>query len=653
MLKGYNFILILVTITFFYGSVCRADYMLESPDKKIIVSFYLDSDGSPVYSVAYSNLTVLKNSTLGIIRRDENFSSDLSLDSASGISFLSDKYNLLHGKKSAYTYTCNRRTYYLRNDNSKKFEIIFQVSNDGVAFRYRFPGVSTEIKTIIKEVTSYVFAVGTKTWIQPMAEAKTGWNRTNPSYEEYYDQAIDITGLRYNKAGWVYPALFNYKNIWMCISETAPYRDYCGTRLMHEPGSFEFTVGFPSQKETLNEKEGANPNYLLPWSSPWRILAVGDDLADITESTLGTDLAKPSVLDDVSFVKPGRSSWSWVMLKDDSTIYEVQRKFIDYASEMNWEYCLIDAFWNKQIGYDSVKVLADYAATKNVGLFLWYNSAGSWNTTPLEPRDLMLTKESREKEFTRLKNMGIKGVKVDFFGGDGQDVMSYYLDIIEDAAKYGILVNTHGCTLPRGWQRTYPNLLTMEAVRGEEYCTFSQDNADRQPAHCCMLPFARNVFDPMDFTPTVLDEIPNIKRVTTNSFELALPVLFLSGIQHFAETAAGIKKVPDYIKQYLKEIPVSWDETRFVTGYPGKLIVIARRAGSTWYVAGINGENQEKKLTLDLSFIENESGSLISDVTNRQTKFENIKLSGDKKIIINLLANGGFVTKFVRQQQVK
>lgn len=650
-MKTFFIIVLAAAVNLFAGS--GSNYFLSSPDSQISVAFELGSDGSPLFSIYLSGAEILNQSSLGIIRSDDDFSSNMRLDSLSGVTLISDEYSLLHGKKPKCSYRANKRTAYLKNKNGNVLEIIFQLSNDGVAFRYSFPDSSIEKKEITKETTSYNFPEGTKTWIQPIAEAKSGWNRTNPSYEENYEQEIDVAKLRYHKPGWVYPALFNFSSIWMLISETAPYRDYCGTRLLHEDGSNEFTIGFPSQKETLNEKEGANPNSTLPWFTPWRIVAVGRDLSSIVESTLGTDLAKPSLLNDISFVKPGHASWSWVMLKDDSTIFNVQKRFIDYASDMGWEYCLIDAYWNKQIGYDSIKVLADYADTKNVGLLLWYNSAGSWNTAPLEPRDLMLTKESRDREFKRIKEIGIKGVKVDFFGGDGQDMMSYYLDIFEDAAKYGIMVNTHGCTLPRGWQRTYPNLVSMEAVKGEEFCTFAQENEDLQPTHSCMLPYTRNVFDPMDFTPVVFVEIPNIERVTTNSFELALSVIFLSGIQHYAETANGMKEVPLYIKECLRNIPAAWDETKFITGYPGKLVVIARRTGNTWYVAGINGENIGKELKIDLSFVNSTKGEIISDVSNRQTSLEIVNLSDDKYLKIPVLGNGGFVIKLIEADETQ
>jgi hypothetical protein len=623
------------------------DLTITSPNNKIAINISFNENNALRFDIYYGEKQILQQSKLGIIRRDADFVNGLKMLSVSKSKRIIDKYSMLHGKKKVCSYLANQRIYHLENKSGEKMDIIFRISDDGVAFRYYFPGNSEDVKTISQETTSYVFTEGTKAWIQPIASPKTGWKRSNPSYEEDYEQEVDIRELKKNESGWVYPALFNSAGVWMCITETAPYRDYCGTRLKHEDGSLEFTVGFPSQKETLNEKEGANPNSKLPWSSPWRIIAIGQDLGTIVESTLGTDLAKPSVLEDISYVKPGRASWSWVMLKDDSTIYKVQKRFIDYSADMGWEYCLIDADWDKKIGYQKIKELADYAAKKNVGLILWYNSAGPWNDTPYGPRDKMLTEESREKEFSHLKEMGIKGVKVDFWGGDGQDVMSYYLDVIECAAKYGIMVNTHGCTLPRGWPRTYPNLVTMEAIKGEEFCTFTQENADRQPTHCCAIPFTRNVFDPMDFTPVVFGEIPGRQRVTTNSFELALSVLFLSGIQHYAETAKGMEKVPDYLKQYLKDIPVSWDQSKFIDGYPGKLVIIARKTGYTWYVAGINGENKEKNIPVDLSFINAKNGELISDITHRETKKEVIQLPDDKIVDLHLLGNGGFVMKFV------
>jgi len=642
------FALMFLTLRIYPACPCEGKrQIITSPDRNISVQFLVSQNKNAFYTVKHADKLILSQSKLGIIREDENFFENLSLDSVSSIETVKDDYEMLQGKKRKYSYSANRKVFYLKNKNGTKMNIIFQVSNDGVAFRYYFPEKSAEIKKIVKENSSFNFSSGTKAYIQHMSEAKSGWSQVNPCYEEFYKQGIEIENLKFNNAGWVFPALFNYNEYWILLSETAPDRDYCGCRLQQDSISHEFFIDFPESKETAPGKM-LNPQSTLPWKTPWRIIVIGKELKTIVESTLGTDLAEPSKLKDISYVKLGQSSWSWVLLKDDSTVYDVQKRFIDYASDMNWEYCLIDATWDTRIGYDKIKELTEYAKKKNVGLTLWYNSAGDWNTTFQTPRDKMLTHKSRVKEFNKIKELGIKGIKVDFFGGDGQSVMSYYQDILEDAAEFELMVNFHGATLPRGWQRTYPNLVTVEAIKGFEYVTFDQFDADNEPNHSCMLPFTRNVFDPMDFTPVCFSEVPGIKRITSNTFELALSIIFWSGIQHFAETPKGMKKVPDYVRNFLREIPNRWDDTKFVDGSPGKFVVIAREFDDTWYVAGINGENSEKSLKCDLSFIKvTKSGTLITDgKSNRSFSMEKIVYIPNEPLKINLKVNGGFVIKF-------
>jgi len=356
-------------------------------------------------------------------------------------------------------------------------------------------------------------------------------------------------------------------------------------------------------------------------------------------------LAAPAKYNVSSWLEPGMASWSWVILKDDSTVYDAQRRFIDFATTMNWEYCLIDAFWDTQIGYEKIKLLADYAKSKNVKILLWYNSAGDWNTTPLTPRDKMLTKELRRAEFRKLKDIGISGIKVDFFGGDGQSMMKYYIDILKDAAEYNLAVNFHGCTFPRGWHRTYPNLVSMEAIKGEEFVTFGQENADQQPAHCTVIPFTRNLFDPMDFTPVNFSGIPNINRKTTGGFEIALSVIFTSGIQHIAETPNGMAAQKDFVKEYMSTLPETWDDLKFIDGFPGKFVVLARRKGEKWYIAGINGENTFRTITLKVPFISNTSKGII--ITDSENAKDFIKKDINFLMPINITMHpyGGFTIK--------
>lgn len=616
---------------------------IASPDKRIAADFYLSADGSPRYAVRFDGRAVILDSKLGLVADDADFSKGLALAGESPVEPVEDRYEILTAKRRLNNYRANRQVFHLTAPGGQKMDLIFQVSNDGVAFRYFFPGAATESRSIKEEVSSFRLPPDAKAWLQPMSVAKTGFEHSNPAYEEYYAKEIPVGTPSTLGAGWVYPALFRTGDTWLLVSEGSLPRTWCATRLRHESPEGEYAVGFPDARETMNGQP-VNPSSKLPWLTPWRIIAVGS-LKTIAESMLGTDLAEKPAIPADSAIKPGKAAWSWPLLGDKSANFDTQKQFIDYAAEMGWAYVLVDAWWDKQIGYEKMKDLAAYAAQKHVSLILWYNSAGDWNSVKMTPRDKLLTHESRIKEFERLKSMGIAGLKIDFFGGDGQPVIAYYHDILEEAAPYGFLLNFHGATLPRGWQRTYPHLMTMEAVRGEEYITFQQKNADQEPSHAAMLPFARNVFDPMDFTPVVLDKLPGrAQRRTTSAFELALAVLFTSGVQHYAEIPDGLAKMPDYVKDFLKHVPSVWDDTQFIEGYPGKLVVLARKGGGRWFVAGINGEAEEKTLTLDLSSVPGRgTGFLIKDGDGQLFERQPVKLDAEKKLKVAIKANGGFV----------
>ncbi len=636
--------LTLIMVAFITCAQSKESNSIQSPNGKISVVFRLTPEGSPVYSVSHTGTTILKESKLGIIRYDDDFSTHLTLDSVSYVSTVADNYTLLHGKRLNCHYTGSKRIFYLKNANSRMMEIIFQVSDDGLAFRYHFPGNTDTTVRIFEEETSFHFDRLTKAYLQPCQDARMSWCYSTPSYEEFYKNEIPVGTNAPYQAGWVMPALFNFGKYWVCITETAVDTNYCGSRLSQRSPDGEYTIQFPQPQE-CRSGETVLPESTLPWYTPWRVIALTDNLASLVESTLETDLALPARYDVSSWLRPGIASWSWVILKDDSTVYGAQRRYIDFAASMNWRYCLIDAFWDTQIGYDKIKQLADYAKAKNVKLLLWYNSAGDWNTTPLTPRNKMLTSESRKAEFQKLKDMGIGGIKVDFFGGDGQSMMKYYIDILKDAAQYDLAVNFHGSTFPRGWFRTYPNLVSMEAIRGEEYVTFGQDNADQQPVHCTDIPFTRNLFDPMDFTPVNFSGIPRIIRKTTGGFEIALSVLFTSGIQHIAETPEGMASQKDFIREYMRTLPENWDDVKFIDGAPGKYVVLARKKGDRWYIAGINGDNSQRSVTLAAPFMKNSSrGILITDSSNAKDFIQrDVDLS--KPVKLDMLPRGGFVIR--------
>lgn len=638
MKKIYSILLLVFSL--FSFAETPANYSFINADKTIKVEFNLTLKKTPSYKVFYKNKLVINTSSLGIVREDANFYTNMKIVNVSEVKKVASNYSMLQGKRKNIHYTANEYIVSLQNKTGEALEIIFQLSHDGIALRYHFPKSSNDIKKIMEEKTTYNFDTATKAWLQPMSKAKTGWKETNPSYEEHYAMGVPVNTKPAIGEGWVYPALFNANEAWVLITETGLQDNYCGSRLVYNDISKALQVTFP-QKEEIFPNGALNPESQLPWYTPWRIITIGS-LKTITESTLGTDLADPAIPMDTSFIKSGLSSWSWVLLKDESVNFETTLQFIDYASSMNWPYCLIDADWDTRIGDAKMKELVAHAKEKSVKLLVWYNSSGSWNSTEYHPKGKLLTHADRDAAFSKLKEMGIAGIKVDFFGGDGQSMIAYYHAMLKDAAAHQLMINFHGATLPRGWQRTYPNLLTTEAIKGEEYITFTQETADLQPSHCTMLPFARNVFDPMDFTPMVLDSIPNIKRKTTPAFELALPVLFLSGIQHIAETPVGMAKMPKYVVNYLKDIPTNWDDSKFIDGYPGKYIVMARKKDNVWHIVGINGENKAKEIELDLSFVTNESGYVILE---NEKGFQQLPISKNTKLKVTMKPNGGFVVK--------
>lgn len=618
-------------------------FSVGSRDRALTVRAWLTAAGEPRYTVSYRGRIVLKASKLGLKTNGGDFSAGLKARGVSPLTSVSEQYELFTGKKRRVAYTANRRVWHLQNRGAQKLDVIFQVSVDGVAFRYAFPEGLQTGTLVTEELTSFRLDTASRAFLQPMQVAGSGWEHSNPAYEEHYEREIPVATPSRLGSGWVYPALFKTATAWLLVTEAALDSTDCATRLLDASAEGEFRVGFPHPREVftgggLLPKIQRHGGALLPW----RILAVGS-LKTLVESTLGTDLAKPAIQLDADNVKPGKASWSWIMSKDDSIVFSEQIRYIDFAAQMRWQYCLVDAAWDQKIGYEKAAELSRYAASKGVGLLLWYNSSGDWNTVKYTPKSRLLTHESRVREFARLKAMGVKGVKIDFFGGDGQSMIRYYIDILNDAAAAGLLVNFHGATLPRGWARTYPHLLTAEAVRGFEMITFNQSDADAAAAHGAMLPFARNAFDPMDFTPVNLYTIPTaVKRKTTSAFELATSVLFLSGIQHFAESPEGMARVPEYVQQFLRELPTRWDDVRFVDGYPGKFAVVARKAGNRWYVAGINGESAERTVSLDLASFNVKTVSLITD-GNEPLSFVKSTLNPSASTALAMKPAGGFV----------
>ncbi|QYF92669.1 glycoside hydrolase family 97 protein [Massilia sp. PAMC28688] len=613
---------------------------LDSPDKRISVKVGQTDRKQLTYTVLRDARPVVLPSSLGLQLADADLAFGLTLGTPSMVRAVTDRYEIAVGKKRHVTYRANEQVFPIRNAQGQKMDLVFRVSNDGVAFRYVVKGAGR--KQFVSEATSFAFSADARAWLQPMQVAQTGWMNTNPAYEEHYQREIPVGTPSPSKAGWVFPALFRTGDTWVALTEANMDGSFHASRLQAGSPDATYRIGLPmaEEKTTGGELLASTTGDMV---TPWRVIALGS-LATVMDSTLGTDLAAPAIAFEASKVKPGHASWSWALLKDDATVYDVQKKFIDYTADMKWDYALVDADWDRKIGYEKMRELAKYGEGKGVGILVWYNSSGEWNKTDYSPKGALLTAAQRKREFARMKEMGIKGLKIDFFPGDGVSAIKYYVDLLRDAAKAGLLVNFHGATLPRGWARTYPNFMTAEAVKGLEFTTFTQADQDAVVRHAAMLPFTRNLFDPMDFTPMVFGDIPTIKRATRNGFELAQSVLFLSGIQHFAETPDGMATAPSFVKRFLQELPGSWDDSRFVAGYPGTHVVIARRAGDTWYVAGLNADDSERTVALDLSFLGRRKGTLITDGASERAFITSSITAGSTSITIK--PQGGFVAVF-------
>jgi len=622
--------------------------VLTSPDTRLKSSVYI-KQGKPFCQLTMDGTPIVNEISLGIKLTTGDFTSDLKLVEYSEPRFSEDNYSLTVSKIKDVTTKANTSVYTFRNSAGKEIKIEFRLANDGLAFRYLIDGNSKA--TVLEEATAFQISKNASGFLHPMSKAHTGWARTNPSYEEHYAVDVPVTTVSKDKQGWCFPALFKLSSndskspYWFMLSEAGTDGNYCGTHLADATAEGLFKIAYPEAEQNLGT-DPVYPTFMLPFATPWRMIVVGDNLNKIVESTMATDLVKPKYEAKYDY-KPGKASWSWLVLKDNNTTYEVQRQFIDMAAQLKFEYCLIDALWDTKIGRERMKELADYAKTKSVSLILWYNSNGKWNDADQTPKDKMAERNSRREEMKWMQSIGVKGIKVDFFGGDKQATMKLYEDILTDANDFDITVNFHGTTLPRGWERMYPNFVTAEAVKGMEFCTFGQEAESLRPQHACVLPFVRNTVAPMDFTPLILNPTLGEKkrsgpvRRTTDAFELALPVIFFSGVQHLGLVPQNLLDYPSFVANYLSTVPSVWDETRLIDGYPGKLVVMARRSGAHWFVAAINGENSDKAITLDLSFIKDKQLNCITDSPNGKLT-DSIIVPG-KSVTFKLKAHGGLV----------
>lgn len=627
----------------------NAQSIVNSPDGKLKVSVSI-SGGVPFYSISYNEKKFLENSPLGLKTNAGDFTTGLNLKPDAAQNKIDEQYELLNIKQRHVHYEANEAVFSFTKENKPAIDVLFRVSNNNVAFKYKiYPQNETRSCIVHEEASGFILPEGTTTFLCPQSKPMTGFARTAPSYETSYtlDAPMGKNGMG---EGYTFPCLFKVNNKgWVLISETGVDGNYCGSRLIgHEKGLY--TIGFPMVGEN-NGNGTTAPGITLPGETPWRTITVGETLAPVVATTIPFDLVKPKFKASQEY-KYTKGSWSWIIKMDENTTFPVQKQYIDFSAAMGYETILIDALWDTQIGKDKIAELADYGAAKGVGLYLWYNSNGYWNDAPQGPRGMMDNSTIRRQEMAWMKSIGIKGIKVDFFGGDKQVTMKLYEDILTDANDFGLMVIFHGCTLPRGWERMYPNFAASEAVLASENLHFGQGSCDNEAANAATHTFIRNTVGSMDFGGSALNKFYNSdnilnkgsKRMTSDVFALATAVLFQSGVQHFALAPNNLTDAPAWAIDFMKEVPTTWDEVRFLEGYPGKYAVIARRKGTKWYIAGINAQKETLKIKTKLSMIA--SGTVLkcySDDEQLNGKTEKIKLKNNQEIEIKIPCNGGIV----------
>lgn len=647
-LKSRNRMKFFIVMAMLLGSsVASAENkQVTSPDGKLVVTVS-DTDGRPSYSVSYDNVLFLQPSPLGMVANIGDFSSGMSLEKNVSTNKIDETYELTSIKKSKVRYVANEAVFSFTQQGKTIYDVIFRISNNDVAFKYKmYPQGETLSCVVEQEATGFVFPDGTTTFLCPQSKPMGGFARTSPSYETSYT-ADDAAGKNGWGEGYTFPCLFrNGDNGWVLVSETGVNGGYCASRLLGHKGG-TYTIGFPQEGEA-NGNGTASPGIELPGETPWRTITVGKTLAPIVETTVPFDVVKPLYQAKGEYTY-GRGSWSWIIGMDGSTNYKEQLRYIDFSAAMGYQSVLVDALWDKQIGRDKMEELAKYGKDKGVALYLWYNSNGYWNDAPQTPRGIMNNAIARRKEMKWMQSIGIRGIKVDFFGGDKQMTMQLYEDILSDANEYGLLVIFHGCTLPRGWERMYPNFASSEAVLASENLHFSQGSCDHEAFNATLHPFIRNTVGSMDFGGSALNKYYNAdnaprgsRRMTSDVYALATAVLFQSPVQHFALAPNNLTDAPSWAIDFMKEVPTTWDEVRFIDGYPGKYVILARRHGDKWYIAGVNAQKETLKLKVNLPMFSNgEKVRLFSDDKALQGSVKQIEIGKKQELQLAIPCNGG------------
>ena len=647
--------IIMLTAAMAFVAASAKDVKITSPDGKLVV-LVTDNGGKASYSVTLDGRQMVTASALGLKTNIGDFSKGLTIVETKQKQVEKD-YKMTRTKTSGSHYVANQAIIGMTNAEGYRMDVTMNVSNNDVAFRYTLPrgkDDNPKCAVIYSEASSFNFPQQTTTFICPQSKTMVGWERTKPSYEEEYKADAAMTDKSAFGEGYTLPCLYRIGDDgWVLIGETGVGSNYAASHLSDYSVENGYSIAFPNPTE-LSGMGSPYASIALPGSTPWRTVTIGETLKPIVETTIPYDLVEPLYEPSTDY-KPGRYTWSWLMWQDTSINYDDQVKFIDLAAEMGFEYTLVDNWWDTQIGRDRMRELSEYAQGKGVKLMLWYNSNGHWNDAPQGPRDCMNTSYARQREMRWMKEIGIAGIKVDFFGSDKQEMMKLYEDILVDANNYGLQVVFHGCTIPRGWERMYPNYVASEALLASENVRFSDYHAKQEGFQLTMHPFCRNALGTADWGGVMMnrymsqDNKSGHPRYTSDIFEIASAIVIQTSVNCVAMCPNNLDEMPQFELDFLKQLPTTWDETRFVDGYPTKFVVLARRIGEQWYVAGLNGTNEPMTLTLDLPMFAGKTVNLYTDNPRKKGEIvptsilKTLKVGKDGKAKVTIQGMGGII----------
>ena len=642
------------------------NYTVTSPDGKLAVNVEC-KEGKAFYTVNYDGKQMLGASALGLVANYGDFSQNLIMGACKN-SKKHLAYKMTRIKKEKIEKDASEATIGFLNSKKDSMTLHLHVSNNDIAYKYEMirPKKDNPKSVIIyNEVSGFNFPSQTTTFLCPQITPMTGWERTKPSYEEEYTPDAPMNVKSQFGVGYTFPCLFKVGNDgWVLVSETGVSSAYPGCRLSdYEPGK-GYTVAFPQK----GENNGVGSEFAgipLPGETPWRTITVGSSLAPIVETTIPYDVVEP-LYEASQTYKPSRYTWSWLIWQDNSVNYDDQVKMIDVAAAQEYEAVLVDALWDKQIGRKRIEELSKYAKSKKVSLMLWYNSNGFENDAPQTPRQIMNNSIARKKEMAWMKKIGVAGIKVDFFGGDKQETMKLYEDILSDANDYGLEVIFHGCTMPRGWERMYPNYVSSEAALASENVYFTDYHAKKEAFEMTMHPFSRNAVASFDWGGVMMnkyfskDNKSRHQRYTSDVFEMATAITNQSSVNCICLYPNNLQDVPQWELDWLKNVPTAWEDTKFIAGYPTKYAVVARKSSvengsgaaltaGRWFVGGLNATAKPLALTLDLPMFAGKTVTYITDQPKKKgEKFftsvkKTLKVGKNGKAKVVIQPNGGII----------